>query len=131
MEMQNSYSNKSCTEAEGLDYIFAYMGAVYGAAFSRHWDGSDPTTVRAVWEEIVGVHLTNKPIMDYALSNLPDDFPPSAIAFRNLCIDGVRKNKKIERDPALLQIEEDRKKAVPPSLETLAKLAELRKGVAQ
>ena len=33
------------------------------------------------------------------------------------------------KDPALRKIEEDRKKAVPPSLETLAKLAELRKGV--
>ena len=125
--MQNFYSNKSCTEAEGLDYIFAYMGAVYGAAFSRHWDGSDPTTVRAVWNEIVGVHLTNKPIMDYALSNLPADFPPSAIAFRNLCIDGVRKNKKIDRDPALLQIEEDSKRAVKPNAEIQARIADLLK----
>jgi hypothetical protein len=33
------------------------------------------------------------------------------------------------KDPALQKIEEDRKKAVPPSLETLAKLAELRKKV--
>ena len=34
-------------------------------------------------------------------------------------------------DAALRKIEEDRKRAVPPSLETLAKLAELRKGVTQ
>jgi uncharacterized protein YdaU (DUF1376 family) len=33
------------------------------------------------------------------------------------------------QDAALRKIEEDRKKAVPPSLETLAKLAELRKSV--
>lgn len=33
------------------------------------------------------------------------------------------------QDAALRKIEEDRKKAVPPSLETLAKLAELRKGI--
>lgn len=32
-------------------------------------------------------------------------------------------------DAALRKIEDDRKKAVPPSLETLAKLAELRKNV--
>lgn len=126
--MQNSYSNKSCTEAEGLDYIFAYMGAVYGAAFSRHWDGSDPTTVRAVWEEIVGVYLTNKPIMDYALANLPADFPPSAIAFRNLCTEGHLKNKRFERDPTLLQIEEDSKRAAKPNAEVQAKIAELLKG---
>ena len=125
--MQNSYSNKDCTQDEGLDYIFAYMGAVYGAAFSRHWDGSDPTTVRAVWDEIVGVHLTNKSIMDYALANLPADFPPSAIAFRNLCIDGIRKNKKIDRDPALLQIEEDAKKAAPIPENIRAKMAEILK----
>jgi hypothetical protein len=35
------------------------------------------------------------------------------------------------QNAALRKIEEDRKKAVPPSLETLAKLAELRKGVTQ
>lgn len=125
--MQNFYSNKDCTQAEGLDYIFAYMGAVYGAAFSRHWDGSDPTTVRAVWDEIVGVHLTNKSIMDYALANLPADFPPSAIAFRNLCIDGLRKNKKIDRDPALRKIEEDAKKATKPNADVQAKIAQLLK----
>lgn len=34
------------------------------------------------------------------------------------------------QDAALRKIEEDRKKAVPPSLETLARMAELRKGVA-
>ena len=33
------------------------------------------------------------------------------------------------QDAALRKIEEDRKRAVPPSLETLAKFAELRKGV--
>jgi len=33
------------------------------------------------------------------------------------------------QDAALRKIEEDRKKAVPPSLETLARMAELRKGV--
>lgn len=126
--MQNSYSNKDCTEAEGLDYIFAYMGAVYGAAFSRHWDGSDPTTVRAVWSDIVGYFLTKKSIMDYALANLPADFPPSAIAFRNLCIQGNAKDRRFERDPALLQIEEDAKKASKPNAEVQAKIAELLKG---
>jgi len=35
------------------------------------------------------------------------------------------------QDAALRKIAEDRKKAVPPSLETLAKIAELRKGVTQ
>ena len=35
------------------------------------------------------------------------------------------------QDAALRKIEEDRKKAVPPSLETLAKLAELRRGATQ
>ena len=126
--MQNSYSNKDCTQAEGLDYIFAYMGAVYGAAFSRHWDGSDPTTVRAVWGDIVGDFLSRKSIMDFALSNLPADFPPSAIAFRNLCIQGNAKNKRFERDPTLLQIEEDAKKAAKPNAEVQARIDELLKG---
>lgn len=112
--MQNSYSNKNCTEEEGLDYIFAYMGAVYGASFSRHWDGSDPVTIRAVWQEIIGPYLTSKVSMDYALKHLPPDFPPSAIAFRNLCIDGPSlREQRLLLDPALEKIQEDYKKAVP------------------
>ena len=125
--MQNSYSNKNCTQADGLDYIFAYMGAVYGSAFTRHWDGSDPTAVRAVWEEVLGIHLTSKSTMDYALANLPADFPPSAIAFRNLCIQCL-KEKRVDRDPVLLQIEEDAKKAAPIPENIRAKMAELLKG---
>ena len=42
---------------------------------------------------------------------------------------GITTPTPLNQDAALRKIEEDRKKAVPPSLETLAKLAELRKSV--
>ena len=74
-----------CQPDDGLDYIFVMMGAIYGASFNRHWDGMDLGVVRQVWKEKLGSFLTYKPSLDYALSRLDGNFPPSAITFRDLC----------------------------------------------
>ena len=74
-----------CQSDDGLDYIFGYMGAIYGAAFNRHWEGMNLELVRQVWKEKLGRFLTYKPSLDYALNKLKGDFPPSAITFRDLC----------------------------------------------
>lgn len=82
----SSYSESDfCQPEVGLDYIFGYMGAVYGASFTRHWEQVDPDLVRGVWTKELGKFLTYKPTLDYALSHLPPNHPPSAIAFRNIC----------------------------------------------
>jgi hypothetical protein len=70
---------------DGLDYIFVYMSAAYGNSFIRQWEGVDSNMVRQVWTKTVGEFLKSKPILDHALNNLPPDFPPSAMAFAELC----------------------------------------------
>lgn len=73
------------SDEDGLDYIFARMSAIYGATFSRHWDGIDPTLIRQEWKYQLGHFLTYKPSLDYAIDRLDGDFIPSAIKFREFC----------------------------------------------
>jgi dTDP-D-glucose 4,6-dehydratase len=54
-----------CSADDGLDYIFGKMGAIYGASFSRHWDGVDLRLVRDTWKEMLGVYATYKPTIDF------------------------------------------------------------------
>ena len=78
-----------CTIDQGLDYIFGRLGAIYGAAFTRHWDGVDLSMVRQTWGELLGRYATYKPNMDFALKNL-GKFVPSAIEFKELCAQAGR-----------------------------------------
>ena len=73
---------------DGLDYIFARMGAIYGASFNRHWEGMDVDFVREEWKRHLGRFLTYKPSLDYAIARLDGNFPPSAIKFREFCNSG-------------------------------------------
>jgi hypothetical protein len=127
--MSNYSEDDFCTEDEGLDYIFVIMGSVYGASFNRHWDGMDLNMVRDVWKRYLKRFLTYKPSLDFALNAINKDFPPSAVAFKELCNQGPMIPVKpletvlIERKMTIHeQIESDRIKA-----EALGKLAELRK----
>lgn len=84
--MMSNYSEKDfCAPDQGLDYIFGKMGAIYGAAFTRHWDGVDLGLVRDTWREMLGVYTTYKPTIDFALNSMDKAFVPSAIAFKDLC----------------------------------------------
>jgi len=47
--MSNYLETDFCSTEEGLDFIFGYMGAVYGASFTRHWEGVEADFVRQVW----------------------------------------------------------------------------------
>lgn len=80
--------NDFCQPEEGLDYIFGRMGAIYGAAFMRHWEGVDHKLIRQTWTELLGVHATYRPKIDYALQHMDPKFPPSALAFKELCNQG-------------------------------------------
>lgn len=77
-----------CTVEQGLDYVFARMGAIYGAVFTRHWESVDPGLVRQVWAEECGRMLTYRPKLDYALKCMNPDRPPSALAFKNFLTSG-------------------------------------------
>ena len=83
--MSNYSEADFCTQDEGLDYIFGRMMAIFGAPFTRHFDGIGPDLVRSEWKNQLGRFLTYRPSMDYAISRLEGDYIPSAIKFRNLC----------------------------------------------
>ena len=107
---------------DGLDYVFARMSAIYGAAFARHWDGIDPNLIRQEWKRQLGKFLTNQPSLDYAIDRLNGEFVPSAIKFREFCNAGPaipRDELQITHNPA----------PVDPAVvaEAKRKLAELRK----
>ena len=119
-----------CSMDEGLDYIFGYMGAVYGASFSRHWENIDPELVRNVWAKELSRFLTYKPSLDYALEHLPPTFIPSAVAFRLTCNSGPRIPEKQHTmiTKQFTQAEIDQAEAIKN--QALAKLAELRQSFA-
>lgn len=77
-----------CKPDEGLDYVFARMGAIYGATFIRHWEGVNLEIVRDTWIDIVGIYLTYRPKLDQAIKGMDDKFIPSALTFKKLCQTG-------------------------------------------
>lgn len=120
--------NDFCDADTGFDYIFSFMNGIYGARFEANWQNIDPMIVRQVWKEKLGRFLTYKPSLDYALSHLKGEFPPSAITFREMCNAGPSIPEKpvvaITKQKTQAEIaESERTKA-----EALAKLAELKKG---
>jgi len=83
--MSDYLASDFTTTDNGLDYIFGKMGAIYGAAFTRHWDGVNLGLVRQTWKEMLGIYATYKPTLDFALNSMDKSFIPSAIAFKDLC----------------------------------------------
>ena len=82
--MQTYSANDFCSIENGVKYLFARMGSIYGASFTRHWEGIDECLTRQTWGEILGRYATYKPSMDFALKHL-GKFVPSAIEFKELC----------------------------------------------
>ena len=119
--MSNSLKTELNSD-DGLDYVFARMSAIYGAAFARHWDGIDPNLIRQEWKRQLGKFLTYQPSLDYAIDRLNGEFVPSAIKFREFCNAGPA----IPRDEQQLTYNP---KPVDPEVvaEAKRKLAELRK----
>jgi len=84
--MMLAYLESDFTNADnGMDYVFGKMGAIYGATFTRHWDGVDLGLVRQTWKEMLGIYATYKPTLDFALNSMNKSFVPSAIEFKDLC----------------------------------------------
>jgi len=119
--------NDFCDADSGFDYIFSTMNAIYGARFETNWQNVDANIVRQVWKERLGRFLTYKPSLDYALSHLKGEFPPSAITFRDYCNVGpdipLKPVVQMEKQKTQAEIEESERKKV----EALAKLAELKR----
>jgi hypothetical protein len=107
-----------CDKDTGFDYVFGRLSANYGAPFSRHWDGIDPNMIRQEWINQLGIYLTYRPMMDYAINCCNPDFPPSALKFKELCNKGpaIPKGDAIEYRPRL----------VPMPAEVKAKMEQLK-----
>ena len=130
---ENEYRQSDfCQPEQGLDYIFGKMGAIYGAAFMRHWDGVDINLVRQTWMEILGRYTTYRPIIDWALNHMNPDYPPSALAFKELCL---KMRMRIPEKPNTIitkQLTEAEKQVIAKNkAEALAKMAEFSKAFKQ
>jgi hypothetical protein len=128
--MMSTYLESDFTSADnGLDYVFGKMGAIYGATFTRNWDGVDLGLVRQTWKEMLGVYATYKPTLDFALSNMDKSFVPSAIAFKDLCSQAgripVKPERTITHQPTQAEIEQN---AIAKE-EAIAKIRQWKAGV--
>lgn len=74
-----------CMTEIGLDYLFGKMSAIYGAAFTRHWENIDPMLIRQTWGEILGPYVSYRPALDFALTHMDKTYVPSALAVLELC----------------------------------------------
>lgn len=79
-----------CKPDQGVKYIFAKMGIIYGSMFRSHWGDMDKQSVIDTWADILGRYATYRPSMDFALKHMDTKFIPSAIAFRDLCKEAGR-----------------------------------------
>jgi hypothetical protein len=122
--------NDFCDPDSGFDYIFGMMNAIYGSRFITHWQDVDPNLVRQTWKQYLGRFLTYKPSLDFALGKLDKDFPPSAIAFRDMCNQGPSIPVKPPTEILIERKNDDpraRLKVNAVKAEALAKLAALKK----
>lgn len=100
-----------------LDYVQSKLTVRYGARWLSMWEGVPLAAVRADWaEELDGLERNDGAALRYGLQYLPEDFPPTASAFRALC------NRMPAGGPAALPA---------PTEVNHARLAELRAKVSE
>lgn len=66
-----------------VEALFSRLAVRYGTAFANQYAGLDPAAVRADWAQVLDG--TSGHSIEYALRNLPSDWPPTALKFRDLC----------------------------------------------
>lgn len=72
--------------------IFERFNAVYGPALMRGtWGDEDLTEVWQVWADDLKTFRDHPGAIKYALENLPADYPPNLIQFKEICRDGLRR----------------------------------------
>jgi hypothetical protein len=68
---------------KAIDRLFERLGATYGAAWRRMWDGVPLADVKTAWAHELGGFGPHLHMLAWALENLPE-IPPNVIQFRNL-----------------------------------------------
>jgi hypothetical protein len=71
-------------DAKWVERLHTRLAVRYGSRWTGMWEGIDPALVRADWADVLD-GLTAESI-GYALEHLPSEFPPTAQAFRALCM---------------------------------------------
>lgn len=67
-----------------VDMIHTKLVLVYGTRFMQQYAGLQPADVKADWaHELAGMSADG---IKHALQNLPRDFPPNVLQFRDLCV---------------------------------------------
>lgn len=72
------------TMAESIDWLFTRLAGTYGAQWTRQWEGTPMTDVKAAWGHELSAYAGNPSAIKHALDNLPERCP-NVIQFRNLC----------------------------------------------
>lgn len=67
-----------------VDKIFHKLTMAYGRDFLGRWEGIPLADVKADWAECLAGFAVNPDAIGYALSNLPDNKPPTAQDFRTI-----------------------------------------------
>lgn len=80
---------------EWIKRVFMRFNATYGPALMRGtWGDDDLSEVWQVWAEELGRFKDHSGAIKYALDNLPHDYPPNLLAFKDLCREGLRNEPK-------------------------------------
>lgn len=67
-----------------IDALFARLTGIYGNRFTNMWANIDAKLIRQTWaKELAGVTPSG---IKHALDHLPDEFPPTVLQFRRICI---------------------------------------------
>lgn len=79
-----------------IDALFARLTGLYGNRFTNMWANIDAKLVRQTWAtELAGVKPEG---IKYALDHLPDEFPPTALQFKRICLMRPDDSPKIAYD---------------------------------
>lgn len=65
--------------------ILAKLHLTYGERFARLYANVDPQMLEDDWSETLGGFADNPEAIKYGLANLPIDFAPTALQFREIC----------------------------------------------
>ena len=68
-----------------VDRIFTKLTLIYGRSFISRYEGIDLLAVKADWALELSRFSNSPESIAFALSNLPKDYPPNVLQFKDLC----------------------------------------------
>lgn len=87
-----------------IDKIFQKLAIAYGRDFMHKWEGIPEDEVKEDWAHTLSGFADHPEAIFYALHNLPDGKPPTAMEFRALCRNAPRENKVALPEPPVNRV---------------------------